>query len=286
MKILPGWRACLGGCALIMASANVGAEVVADWLGVDQFEYPPATAYRIDSLALRDPHVFFPVAPFGCFDFTDTPLPIVGISFNGQLADALNGDENPADGLLDASSLLLFHPASSTDGSLERLDQVAGACTAPAAGTACTDAMGAIPSTGNYLSSSQGACLEAIAGTTSGYTPGLPMMASPCWLTRASDMALDAQGVSVPLADGQQGGHWASPAIDQGLLRGFLSETAAEQIMIPNPLPGQPPIILASLLPGGSGSCAGGDDRDINDGVSGWWFYLEFSAGVVPYVQP
>ncbi len=279
-------RRCLGGCALIFVSSGASAEVVADWLGADQFEYPPPTAYRIESLALRDPHVFLPAAPFGCLDFTDNPLPIVGVSFNGQLADALNGDENPADGLLDASSLLLFHPASSTDGSLQRLDQVAGACTAPAAGTSCTDAIGVVPTIGTYLSSAAGACLEAIAGTTSGYTPGLPSMASPCWLTRASDLDLDAQGVTVPLSDAQQGGHWASPSIDQGLLRGFISETAAEQIMIPNPLAGQPPIILASLLPGGSGSCASGDDRDMNGGVSGWWFYLEFDAVVVSYVQP
>ncbi len=269
----------------LLGGAAAQAEVLADWLGVDNFEFPPATAYRIESLALRDPHVFLQT-PLGCVDFTDQTIPFTDVSFNGQLNDALNGDLNPADGFLDASSLLLFHPASSTDGSLQRLDQVAGACTAPAVGTSCTDATGAVPTVGTYLSSAAGACLEGIAGTTSGYTPGLPNMGSPCWLTRASDLQLDAQGVIVPLTDAQQGGQWATPSINQGLLRGFVSEVVAEQIMIPNPVPGQPAIVLASLLPGGSGSCAAGDDRDINGGISGWWFYLEFAAGEVGYAQP
>ena len=270
--------------ALLLPLASRG-EVSADWLGADQFEFGTPTAMRVNELYLRDPHVFLQT-PFGCVDFTDNPIPFTQISFNSQIADALNGDSNPADGFLDASSLLLFRPASRNDGSPQRLDLVAGDCTAPVAGTSCTNALGVDPAIDSYLSSSAGSCLQALGGTTSGYSPGLPTMGSPCWLTRPADRLLDAQGVTVPLSDAQQGGQWSGAGIIQGLQRGFLSEAAAEQILLPNPLPGQPPIVLASLLPGGAGSCASGDDRDQHAGQSGWWFYLQFSAGEVSYVAP
>jgi hypothetical protein len=43
---------------------------------------------------------------------------------------------------------------------------------------------------------------------------------------------------------------------------------------------GQP---LSSVLPGGAGNCAAGDDRDVLDAVTGWWFYLNYPADEVPY---
>ena len=63
-----------------------------------------------------------------------------------------------------------------------------------------------------------------------------------------------------------------------GLLRGFISETDADNTIMPASLPlvgGQP---LSALLAGGTNNCAPHSDIDINQGVSGWWFYLNFSA--------
>ena len=69
-------------------------------------------------------------------------------------------------------------------------------------------------------------------------------------------------------------------------MRGFLTEETANTTLLPMDLPivgGKP---IASLIPGGEGCCAMHDDRDINNGASGWWFYIEFKAARVPYTGP
>ncbi|HEX5123741.1 MAG TPA: hypothetical protein VFV97_10890, partial [Rhodanobacteraceae bacterium] len=59
-----------------------------------------------------------------------------------------------------------------------------------------------------------------------------------------------------------------------GLMRGFLRESDADQIMVD---PGTGPVVLSSLLPGGTGSCAAGvtNGLDSDRNEPGWWMYLE-----------
>ena len=60
-----------------------------------------------------------------------------------------------------------------------------------------------------------------------------------------------------------------------------MRETDAEATMVETPLGNR---TVASLLPGGEGSCASGDARDTGPGgESGWYFYLEFTAESVDY---
>ena len=69
-------------------------------------------------------------------------------------------------------------------------------------------------------------------------------------------------------------------------MRGFISETDANNTILPASFPlvgGRP---LSSLLPGGTGNCASYDDRDLQGGVFGWWFYLNFPAAAVAYTNP
>jgi len=35
----------------------------------------------------------------------------------------------------------------------------------------------------------------------------------------------------------------------------------------------------------GTGNCASSSDKDRLDGVPGWWFYLNFTAQQVPWVE-
>ncbi len=75
-------------------------------------------------------------------------------------------------------------------------------------------------------------------------------------------------------------------ALASGLMRGFVSEAVANATLIANPLsPGQT-FTLASLLPGGTGNCSTRNDKDTYLGVSGWWFYLNFTAAAVSYAGP
>ena len=69
-------------------------------------------------------------------------------------------------------------------------------------------------------------------------------------------------------------------------MRGFVSETDADNTILPAGLPIIGGLPLSALLPGGTGNCAAHDDRDMLEGVRGWWFYLNFSAERIQALVP
>jgi len=247
----------------------------------------PADTFRILDLDLRDPHVFVDIPGFGCVDFTDDALPAgLGPSFNDSLQTAIENDSD-GDGLLDFSYIIGFRPFVETAGEL-RIDGGCGACTDPPTTAVCDwDRAIAIPRTTTYNGLTAGLCLEALPGTTSGYLPPVAATTAPCVVTEvglAPIVVLVVSGVPIVLEDGQIAGSLVGTPVfrlEDGLIRGFLSETVANSIVLPGPAGD---IVLSSLLPGGQGSCAAGDDRDLLDGVSGWWFYLEQVAEEVTFI--
>ncbi len=248
---------------------------------------PPLSApfvERLSDLDLRDPHLFVPVPVIGCFDFTDQPLPLgLGPSFNGQTETLITTDGD-GDTFLDLSTLLQFRPLVPL-ATGERLDLASGQCTAPLTGTSCTLDGLSLPQTTQYSGQAVGTCLGALAGTTSGYSPAVASTPAPCFVTAARPISLTLNDLTLPLRSFQLAGTFvAAPVgLESGLLRGFLRESDANTILLPAELPivgGQP---LSILLPGGTGSCAPGDDRDTHEGVSGWWFYFEFPAEEVGF---
>ncbi len=231
---------------------------------------PPATSFRVSDVDLRDPHFF--VDLIGCHDVTDTPYLVVP-AINAEIAAALTGDSD-GDGFIDASPLLRFRPFEDpADGLL--LELTDGDCTTP---SSCVVAADAVASWTAYDRGPGGPCLEAEPGTTSGYSPPVPAPAAPCLASRLIPASFDIAGASVPL----EGGRLAATVVagspqsmTTGLLRGFLPEAVADTILIDFGIGSIP---LSALLPGGTGCCAAGDDRDLVEGVMGWWFYLEFTA--------
>ena len=246
---------------------------------------PAPDAFRMIDLDLRDPHVFADVPVFGCSDFTDDPLPVgLGPSFNETLQTAIETDGD-GDGFLDFSYILGFRPFADPASGL-RIDAGCGACTDPPASTVCDwDREVAIPRTTSYDTIEAGLCLDALPGTTSGYSPAVPATSGPCMVTnlgQAPILILVVAGVAIELEDGQIAGALIGDPVfrTEGLVRGFLSEAIADGIVLP--INGG--IALSSLLPGGTGNCSPGDDRDMNDGVSGWWFYLEQISEEVAFI--
>lgn len=273
-------------CALlVLLAAPAGAQTVfdSDFERGDTLDWTftvgqiAAEAYRFADLDLRDPHLFAPVGPF-CIDVTDASFgDIQGL--NPQIEAAITTDTNPADGLLDLSLLLLFRPLEPlATGGL--VIQAGGACTAPIAGTSC----GPDPMTPSgpslYDGQNAGTCLEPVAGTTSGYNPGIATPVAPCFATRPQTAMVSLGGVAVPLQDAQVAARFGAGVLESGLIAGFLRETDADLIMLPPDLGGG---ALSSLLPGGSGNCATGNDLDMHLGENGWWFYLNFDAPLVTW---
>ncbi len=245
----------------------------------------PAEVFRFSDLDLRDPHLFVTIPVFGCTDFTDQDLPFgLGPSFNSQLATLITSDGN-TDGFLDLSSLLEFRPFDAAASGL-RLDLASGLCAAPFPPASCDPDPTTVPQTAAYSAQAAGTCLAPVAGTTSGYTPAVGATPGPCFVSAPRPVTLSLNGLPLPLRGTQLAGRLLdSPptAFDQGLMMGFLRETDADAILLPPEVPqvgGQP---LSVLLPGGSGNCAAGDDRDTFEGQSGWWFYFAFTADAVAF---
>lgn len=242
-----------------------------------------AAGFRFSDLDLRDPHVF--VDFLGCRDITDTPL--VGFSVNGELQAQIQTDDD-GNGFLDASYLVEFLPLDQAQPE-NLMDFGTTECTAPLASTTCAPVQSSAVAGDAGLFGSGVTCLAAIAGTTRPYTPAITESASPCFVSPNGTLQLDIGGIPVTLQDVQLAATFnAQPAtaLGSGLLRGFISEADANNTILPPSLPlvgGQP---LSALLPGGMGNCAPHNDKDIHNGVMGWWFYLNFTAPRVPVAQP
>ncbi len=247
---------------------------------------PPADVFRMSDLDLRDPHVYISPLPFTCFDFTDADVPgVPGSAFNGQLAAAITTDGD-GDGFLDTSLLLEFRPFDELASAL-RLDFGSGLCTAPMAGTSCAPDPAAVPQTTAYDGLTAGTCLAPVSGTTyPPYAPEISTPTAPCFISVARRIVFDLNGVGLPLSELELGGEWTATPVAgfvNGLMRGFLSEADAANVLLPPGIPivgGQP---ISVLLPGGTGNCAAHDDRDLLNGVSGWWFYFNFPADAVTW---
>ncbi len=253
-----------------LASADMSAQV---------------TAFRMNDLDLRDPHVF--VNLIGCRDVTDTPL--VGFSVNGELQTSIQTDgDTPADGLLDLSNVFLFQPL---DQSLTTnpFDSGDAACTAPLASTACS-LFASSGLTGDAVLSSSAPCLEPIAAALHGYIPGVISANAPCFGSPVGTISLDLGGIAVPLQDAQIAatfvGNPAGSTVN-GLMKGFLRESDADAVIIPATFPLIGGLPLSEILPGGDPpgpgvNCAVHSDIDLHNDVRGWWFYLNFTAPSVP----
>lgn len=195
-----------GGAALFamaLASGWVHAtgtdEIEVDTILPDRLEAQASELFRINRLALRDPHLFIEVEPIPgfalCVDATESvsdDLP----SFNGVIDAAINGDDN-GDGFLDASPLLVLKPRGWPD-SPGALALVSGACTAPAETTSCEfiDPL----QTRWFDSRADGVCRGPLAGTVSGYDPAAPTIAGPCFATHPASLTLAIQELPLNLS--------------------------------------------------------------------------------------
>jgi hypothetical protein len=218
-----------------------------------------------------------------CNDVTDTKL--AGFSVNDAINTAITTDGSDADTLLDLSPTLVFRPLKQGNGATTSLDVYFAACTSPLATTSCKPGTLA-PESVTSTAATAGTCMQPIAGTTHGYSPAITNSTAPCFSSSATTVTLMLAGIPITLHDARVAATFSgSPAtqVVNGLLEGFISETDANNTILPASLPlvgGKP---LSTLLAGGSGSCPTFSDKDTDNGVVGWWFYLNYTAPTVPW---
>jgi hypothetical protein len=238
----------------------------------DGFAQP--TAFRFTDLDLRDPHVF--INFLGVRDITDNGIAGAS-SINGELQTSMTSDGD-GDGYLDRSPVNLFRPLGQAAAAGPAEVDFGAQCTA----TATITCSPGVPTSALATNQSSGTCLGATVGTTTtAYSPDVTNSSSPCFSTAATTLTFYLAGIPVTLKDAQVGATYVgAPATSEtnGLIRGFITETDANNTIIPASVALVGGQSLSSVLPGGQNCPATHDDRDVHNGVMGWWFYLNFTA--------
>jgi len=244
----------------------------------------PADAFRIDSLTLRDPHVLIPNV---CLDVTDTP--VLGISVNNQIATQISADGD-MDGLYDLSLLANFRPLMQPPAPGGLMEITTADCTTSMPETCGSD--GNPPASTTFTNPFSGACLNPIAGTTGpnntgSYSPPISTSSQPCFATSPTTVVFPFGIFTVPLQDVQASATYVggpATSLINGLIVGFLSESDANNIVLPeglSVLSGRP---VSDLLPGGANNGCPTTAKDIGPGGQpGWYFYLNFTAHKVTW---
>ena len=243
------------------------------------------TAFRMNDLDLRDPHIF--VNFLGCRDVTDTPL--VGFSVNGEIQTNIQTDgDQPPDNILDLSIAAVFRPLNQA-GTTNAIEIHFPTCTTPLATTMCRRmpaSAAPVPATATNMSAAS--CLTPLAGTIRPYSPAITSTASPCFVSNQVTVTIMLAGIPITLRDTRIAATYVgNPATNlvNGLLMGFISEADANATILPSTLPLVGGQRLSTLLAGGTGSCPSHNDKDVNGGVMGWWFYLNFTAPRVTWMD-
>jgi cysteine-rich repeat protein len=259
-------------------------------------------AFRFTDLDIRDPHLFATVPILNCTDVTN--LSLFGIDgVNPMLQTSIQTDaDDDDDTFLDLSIVNTFAPLVQTNGTTTLADLTFPDCTSPMSSTSCTLAAGEPHTTATATNKGSGVCLAAEPNTTTGgYTPALLIPTAPsggsCYSANAGTVTFMLGDLPITLIDANIGGEWfGNPATEvrDGMIRGFLTQATADATIIPEGLTGIDSIDgspLSSLLPGGTNNCSkpapqvGDLDTLAGTTTKGWYFYLNFSAARVSYVE-
>ncbi len=246
------------------------------------------TAFRINDLNWRDPHLF--VSFLGCRDVTDTQL--VGFSFNSQLDTLITLDKD-GNGKLDLNYVLVFDPLDQTGGATGPFSFVTGECLAPMASTSCWPLN---TKSSTYTNQAAGTCLGIIPLSTAHvYAPAITQPTGPCFSASLGTVTISLAGIPVTLSETYVAATYSgNPATNlvNGMMRGFISEADANNTIIPPSYALVGGLPLSQLFPGGdppganNTNCASWSDKDTNNGVVGWWVYLNFTATQVSFTDP
>ncbi len=288
---------CGDGLVSCGESCDDGATTPGD--GCDELCRLEAAGYMITELYLRDPHMFALIADILCIDITDMPLDQCGFNcvLNGGIG--LDGDGD-GDGYVDLGFALVFRPLEQVDPTT--VDVVTEAnCTVPP-GTVCTTGPDTSVTPKAVTSEVPGGadCLEPLPDTLHmpPYSPPVLSTPAPCFVTAGGPLSLTLAGFGLPFSDARVAAVWlGDPAtrLVTGLIRGFLPEVAANEIILPDSIDfigGKP---FSEILLGGTNNCScdhgefpPGCESDLDvgpDGVTpGWYLYFQFEAERVEWM--
>jgi hypothetical protein len=255
------------------AAADTSAAAAAGSGDAVSVTAPPAQgvsdAFRITELYLRDPHLFS-----GISDLTERP--VLNVSINQILIPNKLTMDADHDGFLDVSILFLMPPSEAIAAGAT-LTIVDGACAASLPAQCTHEPASSLRATWQIESRTTGTCLEPSPGTTSAYQPAIAVPSAPCFVTSVgAELVFNLGGVDVPVVGARVSATYRAlpePALVNGLLAGFVTNTAARQARLPDEL-------------GALSDFVKQQDHDLAaspTGEDGFWIYLNFIAERIVY---
>ena len=271
------------------------------------------TGFRFTKLQLISPRIVI-VPFFGCADVTENKT--AGFSVNASLAAAIApttvttsyGDV----GTYSMHFVNLFRPLNPVAATTADELQMNPTCTdgsPDSCGPAATPSL--VSTTASNMAA--GTCFAPVAaevntraGTPVAYAPAVNTVSGPCFITAPTSITISISGIGVPLTNATIAATYTGTPtgnLVSGVVRGFLSETAAADTLLPTSLPLVGGTPLYNHLQAGNRSVpntggmtiadgcnmSGGaneDDADTVGGVRGFWFFLNFTAELVTWSGP
>jgi cysteine-rich repeat protein len=269
----------------------------------------PPTGFRLTNLDLISPRIVADIILFGCRDVTQTP--VLGFSVNGALDTAIQPMSSGGDyGLHIVDVMRPLNPAAASTPTELHLDAVCNETPTP---DACMADPMPDPVLSNANNQSVGNCFTPVAadvntrvGTPATYAPTANTVSAPCFVSDEESLTVTLSGIEIPLERARVAATYSgSPATRfvSGVVIGFLSETAAADVILPMDLPVVGGDSLYEHLQAGNRSVVdsagttipdacnvgGGmseDDADMDGATRGFWFYLNFEAELITWSEP
>jgi hypothetical protein len=240
------------------------------------------TAYRIDQIDVRDPHIYADLGLFGCRDITD------GGPFG---SDGVNDSLNDEVDAFTLNYVTVFRPIDLAAATTP-MDFVDGECMAGSPRPVCqVGSMGTVyPTTANNMAAG-GTCFVPIPGTVRPYSPAVPSISGPCFVTDPQNITVNVGGIAIPFQQARIAAQYQAgtpPAtLNPGVIAGFLTVADAMAIVFPDGTAGGlgGDTLYEHLAAGGAPGSSCRTDRDDRDphpttgaANAGFWFYLQFDS--------
>ncbi|MBX3276034.1 MAG: DUF4215 domain-containing protein [Sandaracinaceae bacterium] len=241
------------------------------------FPIVPPSGFRVTSLSQMDPHFYAPLGPT-CSDITNA-LNIQLRQFIDDFMLNAVGVWRPLDIARPTNPMEIHFGASCGPGTPR-------AVCGPWVGGGTV-----VGTTANNMRPATSVCMRADpAHLNPTYTSPINVASGPCFVSDEQTFIVGFGGTNITLTDGQMAGTFVGgampPRIVNGVIRGFLSEEQARMITFDEgiPLVGGDSLYQHLAAGGEAGSACDEiatfttDDRDMHDGVRGFWFYMNFEA--------
>jgi cysteine-rich repeat protein len=269
----------------------------------------PPTGFRVTNLDLISPRITADIFLLGCRDVTQTA--VLGFSVNGALDTAIQPMSAMGDYDLHIVNLMRpLNPAAASTPAELHLDAVCDEATMP---DSCGPDPMPMPVLSNANNQSMGSCFTPVAadvntrvGTPAAYAPTANTVSAPCFVSDEEALTVTLSGIDIPLTRARVSATYSgTPAnrLVSGTVIGFLSETAAADVILPDTLPvvggdslyqhlqaGNRSVMDSAGMTIADGCNVGGgmseDDADMDGATRGFWFFLNFEAELITWTGP